>query len=164
MAVWDACAMSKAQGVVSVLVALGVATLFSACGSDDPRCVSLCTVKEPSTPGVGDVCSEASASSCRQECGAQIEGVSNVCAGCLLEDARFEVSSEGFSGDCQTSSMCAGSELLCTESGPGGDCQYCDGDKAAYDACYKKVHPRREIECEVRFRDPAECADICSLE
>ncbi|MFO0590859.1 MAG: hypothetical protein U0441_25165 [Polyangiaceae bacterium] len=147
-----------------VFLVAPLALMISACGggaADDPRCVSLCTIKEPSDPTVGDVCSQESADTCRETCGARIQDTGTVCADCLLEDADFGVKSSGGTDSCVDSPMCSNTQL-CTEVGPGGSCDYCYGDKAAADACYKQIHPHREVACDVRFRDAAECASLCA--
>lgn len=148
-----------------VAVVLAVAALVAACGggaADDPRCVSLCTIDEPSIEGAGDICSQASADACRQSCGAQIESEDSACAACLLEDASFSRDSvSGGNGECSTSAECGINDVLCNDSGPGGTCEFCSDDEAAELECYKKTHPRREVECDVDFRDPAKCSDLC---
>lgn len=158
--------MSKIHSTLVLLLGLSAAILAPACGggaADDPRCQSLCTIKEPSTPGAGDICSQASADACRETCGAHIQDESTVCQDCLLEGAYFGLTSEGAGNECGTSPMCPVlDDVLCTDSGPGGDCQYCESDTAAKEACYKKAHPRREVECKVDFRDPAKCTDACA--
>jgi hypothetical protein len=55
----------------------------------DPRCQTLCYDEPPSVEGAFEVCSSASLDWCKALCSAQIDGVSSMCASCLLEDARF---------------------------------------------------------------------------
>lgn len=151
--------------LVAAIAVGALASAFAGCGggaADDPRCKSLCVIEEPSIEGAGDICSQASADLCREDCGARIEGVGSACASCLLEEARFSAESEtGVGGPCDDSPECPESGL-CTESGPGGDCDYCGDDAAAELACYKKAHPRREVECKADFRDPKDCSDLCA--
>lgn len=150
-----------------VFVASSLALLVPACGgsggSGDARCVALCTIKEPSTPNAGDVCSQASADTCLELCGARIEGTGAVCSDCLLEDAYFGLGSSGGGGnDCVYPSSTCGTDGECTEVGPAGSCTYCASDSAAYQDCYAQVHPRREVACDVDFRDAAECSALCA--
>lgn len=153
----------RTRPVVVLLLAAVAAVLAPACGgaSSDPRCVALCTINEPSTPDAGDICSQASADACREQCGAQIQDEPTVCADCLLEGAYFGLGTDGGGNECQTSVKCPATSL-CSDSGPGGQCDYCEGDAAAESACYKKAHPRREVECKADFRDPVKCASACA--
>jgi hypothetical protein len=129
-------------------------------GSSDPRCAALCTITQPDTPNVGDVCSQASADACRSQCEAHVADTTAPCGDCLLEDAEFGNVTEGGGGYCESTAACPDGE--CTESGPGGDCTYCTGDMAAEEQCYAKAHPRREVECKTEFRDPAKCSALCA--
>lgn len=148
----------------SFLVA-SLALLIPACGSaaDDPRCESLCTIKEPSNPKIGDVCSQASADACRESCGARIQDTATLCADCLLEDAYFSAGTTGGSAgdECQTSPMCPNGSL-CTMTGHAGSCDYCSDNTADETACKEKVNPRREVDCSPHFRDVVECAALCT--
>ncbi|APR83016.1 Hypothetical protein A7982_08365 [Minicystis rosea] len=130
-------------------------------GSDDPRCAALCTIKEPAIANAGDICSQASADACLDLCAAQVKDTSAPCGACLLDDADFGTSTSGNSGECSSSASCPDGE--CTESGPGGTCTYCSSDQAAQQKCYVQTHPRREVACETKFRDAAECAALCTV-
>jgi hypothetical protein len=154
----------RVHHALAAVFSAALAALLVACGggaADDPRCVSLCTIKQPPIDGAGDVCSQASADQCQKECGARIDGVATACADCLLQDAVFGGTSGGSGNDCHTDAKCPNSGL-CTETGPGGSCDYCEGDMAAETNCYKQTHPRREVECSTSFRDPAKCSAVCA--
>ena len=158
--------------IASILALLGVGVLSVACssssssnsGSDDPRCVALCTIKEPSTPNAGEICSQASADQCLALCGAEITGVTATCATCLLEDADFGGGESGGSGgDCESPSPnCPSGASYCTDSQNGVSCSYCDDDQAAQDACYAKLNPRTEVACETKFNDVTKCSSFCA--
>ena len=162
------------HGVVCLVAVLGATSLASACGggeddgggddggSTDPRCVELCEIDEPSLEGAYDVCSAESAKQCKASCDARIEDVSSACASCLLEDADFGLGgSSGFGDECSAPSPECGQGARCTIAGHGGECSYCEGDQAAEEACIRQAHPRREVDCDADFRDPAECAELC---
>lgn len=144
----------------ATLLALLAAACGGTSGSDDPRCAALCTIKQPSTPNVGDVCSQASADSCLEQCGAQVKDTTAACGDCLLVDADFGTGDETSGGGCGPTVACPGGE--CMESGPGGTCTYCSDDMTAEQNCYAMAHPRREVECKVDFRDPLKCATLCT--
>ncbi|HVK83591.1 MAG TPA: hypothetical protein VM513_05760 [Kofleriaceae bacterium] len=140
------------------LMALG---LFVGCGGDDggtalgdPRCVAVCTDEPPSVAGAFDVCDPASTTGCFDECEARIADVATVCASCLLERASFGP------GVLVINEQCSGT--TCTVTGRVGSCSFAQDDPAAKNDCYRQVYPRREIACEPDFRDPAECASLCS--
>ena len=146
------------------LPALLVAILGPACGgsggSDDARCAVLCAIKEPATPNAGDVCSQASADACLDQCAAHVLDTTAPCGDCLLDGADFGTTSEGSGGPCESTAACPDGE--CTETGPGGSCTFCGGDMAAEQKCYVQTHPRREVECKTDFRDPAKCTALCA--
>lgn len=149
---------------LSLLVA-SLALLIPACGggaADDPRCVSLCTIKEPSNPKIGAVCNQESADACRETCGTHIQDTATVCADCLLEGAYFGTGNSGSGGgdECQTSPMCPNGSL-CTMSNNGVSCDYCSDNAADKATCEEKTNPRREVACDVDFRDVTECAALC---
>lgn len=156
--------MSSRRVLASLLAVVVPALTVAACSSaDDPRCVALCTIKEPSTAGAYDICSQASADQCLELCAARIGDATTICADCLLDDADFGTG--GISGggdDCVSPSSCGGSTALCTMTGRGGSCDYCEGDDAAYDACLPKVFPRRAVACETDFGDSSKCAAVCA--
>jgi hypothetical protein len=141
-----------------IAVALGAIAAFPyvACNSADPRCTSLCQVHDAT---YGDVCSQASASSCVDQCDAQIAGTTAACSACLLQGASFETDSTvGTNNNCASSTQCNGQDQ-CTL--PKSGCTYCSGDMAAEQACFKKEFPRTEVACAPKFRDPAKCSSVC---
>jgi hypothetical protein len=148
---------------LSLLVAslLVPACSSSSGGSGDPRCVAICTIEQPSTPGAGEICSQASADSCLELCGARVQGTTAACGDCLLEKADFSTGSETGGGGCDPTVACPQGE--CTESGWAGDCTYCAGDTAKAQACYTQTHPRREVACKTDFRDALECSALCAV-
>lgn len=154
----------KSRSVTVSLSLLLAALLVPACGgssgADDPRCAALCTIKQPSTPNAGDICSQASADACLEQCAAHVKDTAAPCGDCLLDDAHFGTSSEGGGGECAFTAACPDGE--CTETGPGGSCTYCSSDMAAEQDCYVKTHPRREVECKTDFRDPTKCTALCA--
>jgi len=157
--------ISRIPLALAVVAALGSLFAF-ACGggaASDPRCGAVCAVSEPPLAGAGDVCSQASADACKQECGARLSGVTSVCGDCLLQDAHLGGSAVGGVSDiCNTSPMCANG-ALCTRMGRTGSCTYCEHDMAAQQACEVKVDPRREVPCTTEFRDPAKCSALCAI-
>jgi hypothetical protein len=155
----------RSHHALALVLSAAFAAVLAACGggsADDPRCVSLCTIKQPPIDGAGDICSQASADQCKQECGAHIDGVPTACADCLLQDAQFGGGTSSGGGDeCHNDAKCP-ETTLCTETGNGTSCEYCEGDKTAEDNCYKQLHPRREVDCTASFRDPAKCSAVCA--
>lgn len=146
------------------LLLVSLALFLPACGSaaDDPRCVSLCTIKEPSNPKIGAVCSQESADVCRESCGARIQDTATLCTDCLLEGAYFGSETTGGSlDDCQTSAMCPTGQL-CTLTGATGSCDYCSDNNADKTACQEKVNARHEVTCDVSFPEVAKCAALCT--
>lgn len=141
--------------VAALVLALG-------CGGDDgsdlsdrdPRCVSACTDEPPGVDGAFDVCDSASTTSCLDECQARIEDVATVCASCLLEEVSFGPDVVIINQQCNGTT--------CTVTGRVGSCMYPQNDQAAQNDCYRQVYPRREVACDADFRDPAECAGLCS--
>lgn len=131
---------------------------LSACGTlgaIDPRCESLCIVKEPAVSGAYDICSQASAERCKQDCSKRIEKQASLCATCQLERAQF------YSDTSSTPTSCTGG--ACTMSGRTGSCTYQEDDKPAHDNCSRQVSPRREVECIVYYRPVMECASLCDV-
>jgi hypothetical protein len=149
----------------SLAILLALALLPAACGSstgggsDDPRCVALCTVKDAT---YGDVCSQASADTCLSLCGVEIAGVTATCATCLLEDAEFGGGDTAVGGECVSpSSACPGGSQ-CTDTGPNGaTCTYCDNDATAQANCYAQLNPRTEVACETKFTNVTKCSAFC---
>jgi len=146
-----------AARVAVAFVFIGVMGIGS-CGSKsvDPRCVGLCVVTEPDLAGAYDVCSAASAETCKQDCDARIVEVPTLCASCLLEDACFEPDCEG----SDLNEFCGAGQ--CTITGREGQCSYPQGDQAARNDCLRQVYPRRTVECTAEFRPIAECNDQCA--
>lgn len=139
---------------------LGISAGLSGCGGDassDPRCQSLCTIKEPSLSGAYDICSQTSADACLKDCGARISEVSTVCASCLLENACF---SNGCRDSLGSDPGCTSGQ--CTISGRVGSCTYPQGDQAAYDNCVRMVYPRREVQCSPEYQSVSKCASVCA--
>jgi hypothetical protein len=146
---------------------LGLVVLSSpACGGGtdenraaDPRCISLCTVGQPEVEGAFDVCSEASAEQCQQECSARIADTETLCASCLLEDACFAPDCGGSDDPdfCDSSGQC-------TVSGREGTCTYSMGDEAARADCLRQVFPRRSVECTTEYRSLSECSAECTTD
>lgn len=136
--------------------------IVGACGGDDdplanadPRCAAICQIEVPSLEGAYDVCSTASQASCVDQCAARIDGVSSVCASCLLEDADFGTGDDVTPGDqCESGS--------CTTFGRLGSCTYPEGNQAAREDCIRQVSPRREVACDVDFQPVTDCASVCS--
>lgn len=125
-------------------------------GATDPRCQTLCAVKQPALSGAYDVCSDASAAACAQDCTARIAGQKTVCQSCLLEKACFKP------GGCGATSSDAGcNNGQCTITGRVGSCTYPAGDQAAADNCIRQVYPRRTVECAPTYRSVTECAALC---
>lgn len=146
-------------GVVAGLAAL-LAAACDGSGSDDPRCTSLCTIKDASA---GDVCSQASADACLEQCGAHIEGTTAACGDCLLEKAHFGTDAGTTSGgSCDPTAACP--DGACTETGPGGSCTYCANDMTAAQNCYATTHPHREVTCETKFRPTTDCSALCAAQ
>lgn len=140
------------------LVCAGLLAALSACGSSDPdpRCLSVCEIREPAVEGAFDICSQSSADTCVNECTARIDGVETVCGTCLLEQAYFGTGpDDGINGMCENGS--------CTMYGddPGETCTYTEGDAAAIENCYRQLFPRREVDCSTSFRPVSECASVC---
>jgi hypothetical protein len=145
-------------GRLAVAFMVIVVAWSASCGgrSVDPRCVSLCVVTEPDLAGAYDVCSAASAATCKQDCDARIAEVTTVCASCLLEESCFgsDCGAAGSNDACDSSGQC-------TVTGREGDCTYPQGDQAARDDCLRQVYPRRTVDCTPEFRPVAECSDQC---
>lgn len=121
----------------------------------DPRCQSICIIEEPYLDGAFDICSEASAGLCKDECSARIEAVSSLCAICLLEDAYF-----GLGERVGTSDFCTNGQ--CEKTGRAGTCTYPQGDDQAEEDCARQVYPRREVHCDAEFAPVQDCAALCS--
>ena len=150
-----------------LLVLTPFIAMAAACGNDandgepaaDPRCDSLCTIKEPELEDAYDVCSQASAQRCLRDCAARLVDVSSVCASCLVEEACFDVQCGPHKGpggvDCDSSGVC-------TIYGREGSCSYPAGNQAALEDCLRQVYPRREVECTPEYRPVAGCAAVCS--
>ncbi|WP_394822265.1 hypothetical protein [Pendulispora albinea] len=149
-------------GLAGMLVAL------LACSGDDddastnvdPRCVQLCTIKEPSRPDAYDICSEQSARTCRSTCAARLTGTSGACSQCLLDKAYFGAYEPGAS--CSGRSTECGGGTQCTLTGSGGKCSYCENDPSRRDACIREAHPRRTIDCTAHYEPVSACASFCS--
>ena len=131
-------------------------------GTDDPRCTQLCAIEQPVIPNVGEVCSQASADACVQQCAAHIAGTTAPCADCLLQDAFFGEETGGSSGNCMSPSTKCPTSAECTESGNGGTCTYCQDDQAAQDMCYAQAHPLQEVDCPTNFPDATKCTALCA--
>jgi len=141
----------------TLLLVPGAVVLFSACGlfgGVDPRCETLCVIQEPSLSGAYDICSQASADRCKQDCDAHIKDVTSTCASCLLEQATFSVPPVSSSGDVCNAGTC-------TTTGRAGSCDYPQGNDAARDDCIRQVSPRREVECTPTYRPVSECNSTC---
>src|SRR5687767_2525387 len=141
-----------------VLVCAGLCGVLAGCGGSepDPRCVSVCEIREPSVEGAFDICSESSAAACVDECGVRIEGLETVCSSCVLEQAYF-----GTGGGDGISPMCMDGSCVMYGDEAGETCTYQEDDQAAQDDCYRQLFPRREVECSASFRPVTECADVC---
>jgi hypothetical protein len=156
-----------------VIVALSCAVLMAACGGSssesaddapgediDPRCERLCTIREPEIAGAFDVCSEASAADCRDECQARIADVEGVCATCLTADACFDTECAG--GGDDPFIVCYSETDTCVVSGPGGECSYPDGNRTAREDCIRRAFPRREVACSAEYPPFSSCAGVCA--
>ena len=134
-----------------------LALVLIGCGgggeSVDPRCASLCVIEEPPIEGAGDICSQASADLCIDECQVRIADTSSTCATCVLEDASFGDDNDSPGDFCMNGT--------CTVTGREGECMYPEGDTAAREDCERQVNPRRDVECDTDFRPVEECAALC---
>lgn len=132
-------------------------------GTGDPRCEQICEIELPEYEGVGDVCSASARATCLAECAVRIEGVSTLCASCLLESAHWGPTSDYFDENlfCIPGDEC--SNLHCTADGPGGTCSFCLEDQDARLACYRTAFPRTETDaCQSYYRPVMGCAELCS--
>ncbi|MBL4633028.1 MAG: hypothetical protein JKY56_04105 [Kofleriaceae bacterium] len=146
----------KMKSLLASILLLGLLS----CGSDsadenlDPRCQSICIIDEPSLDGAFDICSEASAGLCKDECTVRIEEATSLCATCLLEDADFGVGIRAGSSDfCDNG--------ICQKIGREGTCTYTQGDDQARDDCSRQVFPRREVHCDTEYAPVLDCSAIC---
>ncbi len=157
--------------------------------SSDPRCAALCIDEPPMIDGAYDVCSAQSTRLCVDLCEQRIEETDNICAECLLEDARFNSpSGEDFTvcgddgmcyvgltsfcedgcwfddsgGYCDEGDSCDGAEVQYQEQVNAGEaCAYPQGDDVARAACHTTLHPREEVTCDVEFDTVTACTDVC---
>lgn len=123
----------------------------------DPRCLAACPETMPQYPDIGAVCSTASRVQCLDECEVRIAGLPTVCQSCLLEKACF--GPDGCFGGTIDQSC---DQTTCTVQTELGSCSYPMADDAARMACLRKVDPRRDVTCDVRFRPTTECASLCT--
>jgi hypothetical protein len=145
--------LRRAVLAITLPFALLLAVACGSSGASDPRCQSLCTVKDRT---YGSVCSQDSADTCADTCGAHIDGTTTACGDCLLQDAEFGTSTTTGGNSCGSDKTC-GSGVLCSTS----VCSFCQGDQAAEDACVAKTYPRKEVACTPKFRDAAKCSAVC---
>jgi hypothetical protein len=157
----------KALQVLVGAFLMMLSLLLPACGgggyaAKNPQCDALCKIEEPSLEGAYNICSTASADSCKELCDLRIDGQTSLCTSCLLEKAKYGSDQVKQNSACatQTPSSC-GSGALCTESHSGTSCSWCENDQAAHDNCMRTLFPRTEIDCDVEFRPVSDCASFC---
>lgn len=131
-------------------------------GPTDPRCDAPCAPDIPTVDGAYSVCSAASVAYCKASCTTQLEGLSNLCQTCLIEEMGGSRSVSRPPPPCEEpDASCAGG-TSCRMIGPGGlECTYCDGDTAARENCERTLYPRREIVCRSGVADVENCESIC---
>ncbi|WP_394838597.1 hypothetical protein LVJ94_17005 [Pendulispora rubella] len=157
------------RALFAVVAMAGLAASLFGCSDDgdasmnvDPRCLQLCTIREPKVDGAYDVCSEPSAARCRLDCAARLSGTTGVCSQCLLENAYFgSHEDDGDGSGCQLGMAECGSQARCTIQGRVGECAYCGGNQQQRDDCLRKVFPRRTAECTTDYASVSKCAEFC---
>lgn len=133
-----------------------VAASLAACEDVDPRCKSVCRIKEPALADTYSICDDQSADLCQKDCTARVRDLSSLCSDCTLEGAIFDAdrASEVPKESCNNNS--------CVLSQDGRDCAYAKNDYAAKNSCLRMLYPRKSVQCTAKYRPVAECIGICS--
>jgi hypothetical protein len=136
-----------------------VSLLALGCGAEDrandPRCRSLCE-SAGKVPATGSYCDQDSIEQCKSLCGQRIQGVSNICGACLLEQAEFHTGVSVSNGPTCTMSMCT------ITNDKGQSCSYSIGDDEARKKCNRDLYPPTAITCDApEFRPVTECGSVC---
>ena len=141
-----------------------IVVLLAGCGgqsvqeSSDPRCVELCTNKNPVSGDTDKTiqCTDESGSECRAKCGAKIYGMTTTCGNCLLENASF---TSGFShSNCSNT----GGQTTCTDAINGKSCSYDPQSDAQLKGCLAQWYPDKTIACFTEFHHSLQdCSVFC---
>jgi hypothetical protein len=99
---------------------------------------------------------------CKASCTAQIEGLSNLCQTCLIEELGGDRARAPDPRNCFEVDPSCPNQNGCVMTGAGGiECRWCESDTEGQARCARELYPRREVVCTTSLGDVGECEAIC---